>query len=77
MKKLLLLLFIAATFLSHRSVAQGCGGPASDEALKVFGFVQAQYENHFTDPGTNTFSFERTRIGVMGSIPYDFPTMPW
>lgn len=72
MKKILLLALIASTFVTIRVGAQGCGGPASDDALKVFGFLQAQYENHFTEPGKNSFSFERARVGIMGSIPYDF-----
>ena len=35
--------------------------------------MQAQYDYGFTDgDNTSTFGFNRSRIGVMGNIPYDF-----
>ncbi len=52
--------------------AQGCGGAPSSEGIKVFGFLQSQYEYKMEDPAKNSFTFERARIGVMGKIPYDF-----
>ncbi len=56
-----------------KAFAQGCGGGAStDDGVKVFGFLQSQYEYFLTDPSQNSFSFERARIGVKGAIPYDF-----
>ena len=64
-----LLLFALTTV---KVTAQGCGGAPSGDGIKVFGFLQAQYESHSTDPSTNSFSFERSRLGVMGNIPYDF-----
>lgn len=72
MKRLLVILTMLLVVLNGRLTAQGCGGPVSDEGLKMFGFVQGQYEYHMTDPSTNSFSFERARIGAKGAIPYDF-----
>ena len=72
MKKILLSIMMLAAIGTLRINAQGCGGGPSEEGVKVFGFLQSQYEFHMTDPSTNSFSFERARIGVMGKIPYDF-----
>lgn len=55
--------------------SQGCEEPSdesTDGAPKVIGFIQPQYEHHFTDPETSTFKFMRARLGVTGKIPYDF-----
>ncbi|GAB1418286.1 hypothetical protein MASR2M12_10510 [Bacteroidales bacterium] len=72
MRKTSFLIAILLAIVSLRASAQGCGGPVSDEGLKMFGFVQGQYESHFTEPSSNSFSFERARIGAQGVIPYDF-----
>jgi len=53
--------------------AQGCAAPAADGGITVFGFLQPLVETKFTRTTTeNTFSFNRARIGVTGTIPYDF-----
>lgn len=72
MKKYFFVIFAIAALATTRVSAQGCGGAASEEGLKMFGFLQSQYEHHFTDPSKNSFTFERARIGAMGKIPYDF-----
>ena len=72
MKKYFFVLIAIAALATTRVSAQGCGGAASEEGLKMFGFLQSQYEHHFTDPSKNSFTFERARIGAMGKIPYDF-----
>ena len=72
MKKIAIILMILATASTLKLAAQGCGGPVSDEGLKMFGFVQGQYEYQMTDPAKNSFTFERARIGAQGAIPYDF-----
>jgi len=47
--------------------------PASEEGVSVIGYLQPQYEFHQTTTGnTNSFTFNRARIGVTGNIPYDF-----
>jgi phosphate-selective porin len=66
--------------LSTMGFAQGCLEPAagSSNGPKIIGYLQPQYEYHFTEDSktravnTNTFKFNRMRIGVAGSIPYDF-----
>ena len=71
MRKLLLILF-AVFFVGMNAQAQGCAEPASEEGVNVFGFLQAQYDYGVFDEPTSTFGFNRSRIGVMGNIPYDF-----
>lgn len=71
--------------LSMAGFSQGCEEPAGDEdsdekSVKVFGFIQPQYEFHMTEDdeaipaveNSNTFKFKRARIGLSGQIPYDF-----
>ncbi|HOI88460.1 MAG TPA: porin, partial [Lentimicrobium sp.] len=72
MKRAILTLSLIAVFAFPRVSAQGCGGAPSDEGLKMFGFLQSQYEHHFAETDKNSFTFERARIGAMGKIPYDF-----
>jgi len=72
MKKTLIIITAILALGATRVSAQGCGGAPADEGLKVFGFLQSQYEHHFTEPSKNSFTFERARIGAMGKIPYDF-----
>lgn len=73
MKKFAFLLLILVAAGSIKLAAQGCGGPVSDEGLKMFGFIQGQYEFQNSEPNNkSTFSFERARIGAQGVIPYDF-----
>lgn len=71
--------YILFTFLflaiPHISIGQGCEEPSGDTddgAPKIIGFIQPQYESHFTDPSASTFKFMRARLGVTGQIPYDF-----
>lgn len=75
MKKILVAFCALLFFLpSLSSFGQGCEEPSDDDngKIKVFGFIQPQYEYHMTSPASNTFKFKRARIGVMGDIPYDF-----
>ncbi len=72
-KSLAVLMLLTAPLLSY---SQGCEEPSStesdDNGPKVIGFIQPQYETHFTDETTSTFKFMRARLGVTGEIPYDF-----
>ena len=69
MKKLgLLLLSISLPLLGF---SQGCNDPDPDQRLKVFGYIQPQY-NYNIESGDNTFLWNRARLGVTGNIPYDF-----
>lgn len=75
MKKYSLLIAVLLLIVPVISVAQGCEEPdmeSSDDGPKIIGFIQPQYEHHFTDPTTSTFKFMRARLGVTGQIPYDF-----
>ena len=77
MKKIFYTLIAFAFLLAPQLIkAQGCEDPSDDEGdeakVKLFGYIQPQYEYHMTDPATNTFKFKRARIGVTGNIPYDF-----
>ena len=53
------------------SFSQGCMDTPSEGGVKVFGFIQPQYDYNF-NTDYNTFSFNRARLGVLGAIPYDF-----
>lgn len=59
-------------FLPNLLSAQGCEEP-SGEGVNVFGFFQPRFEYNQMDgvDDTNTFDFNRARIGAMGNIPYD------
>ena len=59
-------------FTGGQAVSQGCAEPSSDEGVAVFGFLQPQFDYNFSDEPSGTFRFNRMRLGVMGSIPYDF-----
>ncbi len=78
MKKFILtVLSLFFIFSAGTVFAQGCGdddeASTDDEGKpKLFGFIQPQYEYHFTEDETNTFKFKRARIGLKGNIPYDF-----
>ena len=82
MKKILLFtLSLVFYTVSLQSVnAQGCAEPSGEEGVQVFGYIQPEFNlNQYSDPTTTrandynaSFRFRRARIGVMGSIPYDF-----
>lgn len=57
--------------LPSLAYSQGCADVGDDEGVKVWGFIQPQYDYNI-DTDVNTFRFNRARIGVMGAIPYDF-----
>ncbi len=66
------ILLIAVLFVGIKANAQGCATPKSADGVNVFGFLQTQYDYSLFDEPESTFGFNRARIGVMGSIPYDF-----
>jgi hypothetical protein len=74
MKTITKLLLIAFLFSAAQlSFGQGCEEPAGDDdAAKLFGFFQPEFDYRMTDPGHSTFKFKRARIGFTGNIPYDF-----
>jgi len=67
----LALAFIAVSVQPAQS--QGCAAPAADGGITVFGFLQPQFETRFNSDNTEqSFTFNRARIGVTGTVPYDF-----
>lgn len=78
MKKTILILSIFIMLIPQVDFAQGCMTPKKD-GVSIIGFAQPEWNYTFLgndDEGeslnTNTFSFRRLRLGVAGSIPYDF-----
>jgi phosphate-selective porin len=69
--KKLIIIIIVSVWLPLLGYAQGCSEPDPDQKLKVFGYIQPQY-NYNTASGTNKFLWNRARLGVTGNIPYDF-----
>lgn len=69
MKKLIII--IISIWLPIVGFSQGCSDPDPDQRLKVFGYIQPQY-NWNTESGTNKFLWNRARLGVTGNVPYDF-----
>lgn len=74
MKKIVTVVLLCSVFCLGKAFSQGCESASSDdEAIKLFGFFQPQFDFHSLDGNTdNTFKFKRARIGVTGNIPYDF-----
>ena len=73
----IVILAVATTLFINQVKAQGCMGGGSD-LIGVSGFIQPQYNFNLNGKdasgnslNTNNFTFNRARLGVMGSIPYD------
>jgi len=73
MKKIFITL-IAFMILSPMVMkGQGCMEPKSDDGVSVIGYIQPSWKIDQADGKyTNSFYFQRARMGVTGSIPYDF-----
>lgn len=75
MRKLFSLIAIITFSISGINVmAQGCEEPSDEDdgGVKLFGFLQTQYDHIFAEEPTSSFKFKRARIGIRGDIPYDF-----
>ncbi len=82
MKNLLIVFALALLTFPLQLKAQGCSDDGGEDGVKVIGFVQAQYEyqtlgdsvqsvmNGLDAP--SSFYLNRARLGVTGTIPYDF-----
>lgn len=73
----ILLALLLSIFISFSARSQGCASGGGN-LIGVTGFIQPQYNINLngTDANgnslnTNNFTFNRARIGVTGSIPYD------
>jgi len=74
-----ILFAIVFLFQTYSVFSQGCEGdePVKNDSLKpitvkIFGYLQPQYDYTFNDENENTFKFKRARIGVRGKIYEDF-----
>ncbi|MBT3384125.1 MAG: hypothetical protein HN778_00455 [Prolixibacteraceae bacterium] len=72
MLRKIIFLFVTAFLFAANANAQGCAEPVSEEGVNVFGYLQTQYDYNLFDSPESNFGFNRSRIGVMGNIPYDF-----
>lgn len=80
MKKIILTGLFAIAISLPNTFAQGCMEPSSSAAgPQIIGYVQAENITNFLgkdasgkDLTENTFAFRRARLGVTGSIPYNF-----
>ncbi len=79
MKKIFLILLMATFLLPGYILAQGCMDSGDGEGVKVIGYLQPEFRYDFLGTDVlgksrdkNSFYFNRLRIGVTGSIPYDF-----
>ncbi|HOP04595.1 MAG TPA: porin [Tenuifilaceae bacterium] len=58
----------------NAAFSQGCVEVSSDDdGVKLFGYIQPQWEYWQNADNTygNSFAFDRARLGVTGTIPYD------
>jgi phosphate-selective porin OprO/OprP len=80
MKKLSLIIFILTVSTAMQVKAQGCMEPTSTSGgPSIIGYIQPEYKVAFngenvdgSSKNENSFYFRRARLGVTGSIPYDF-----
>ena len=80
MKKLMLVIAAAFFFYPQVNWSQGCMEASTEEGVQVIGYLQPEFrydflgEEKLTGDNLNksSFYFNRLRLGVMGSIPYDF-----
>lgn len=80
MKRLFTLLILLSLLTSVRVNAQGCMEPTSATGgVSVIGYIQPEFRMAFngknadgSSKNSNSFYFRRARLGVTGTIPYDF-----
>ncbi len=80
MKHKIYLLFAFVLFFQTNNIfSQGCEGdePIKNDSLNpitvnIFGYLQPQFDNTFSDNNENSFRFKRARIGVRGKLYEDF-----
>ena len=78
--KIVILLVLTALCIPMQVFSQGCEVDApsgkndsiSTPKIKLFGYLQSQYDHTFSDPNESTFLFRRARIGVLGKVYDDF-----
>jgi len=76
--KIILLFVLVFLFQVNNAFSQGCDvdEPGNDSIpapkIKIFGFLQPEYNYTLSDPAESTFAFRRARIGVRGRVYDDF-----
>ena len=74
MKKFISIFFVMMiSMLISQVQAQGCDAEDPNDSIapakiKIFGFMQPEYNYTFSDPAESTFKFRRARIGVRGRL---------
>ncbi|MBT8259565.1 MAG: OprO/OprP family phosphate-selective porin [Bacteroidia bacterium] len=78
-KKIVYLLLLGLLIPFNSVNAQGCEddliateNDSLAPAVRVFGFIQPEYNYEFTDENDSQFDFRRARVGVRGKIIDDF-----
>ena len=70
--KITLIVTVLTCMITGTTYAQGCMEATSDEGVSVVGFFQPQFEyQQGENENANSFTFNRARVGFIGSIPYD------
>lgn len=83
MKNKIIVLFIFAFAFHVQTVfSQGCEDEAATSTsanaedkpvtIRLFGYLQPEYDYTFSDPAVSTFGFRRARLGVTGKVLKDF-----
>jgi phosphate-selective porin len=77
--KIYIILVLTILFQINYSYSQGCDGdePVSSQdgaapQIKMFGYLQTQYDYTFNDINENTLTFKRARLGIRGNVKNDF-----
>ena len=78
--KIILSFALVCLFTINNAFSQGCDvdepGTETDSlktsSIKVFGYIQPEYDYTFNDDNENTFKFKRARVGVRGKAYQDF-----
>ena len=61
------------SMLMSQVQAQGCDAEDPNDSIapakiKIFGFIQPEYNYTLSDPAESTFKFRRARVGVRGRL---------
>ncbi|MEN8185598.1 MAG: porin [Bacteroidota bacterium] len=75
--KIYLLFAVFFVFSVNSVFSQGCDTDEPSDSgeapkIKIFGYIQPEFDYNFNDADENTFRFRRARIGVTGKVLDDF-----
>ena len=68
-----IVIVLMISMLTYQMQAQGCDAEDPNDSIapakiKLFGFMQPEYNYTLSDPAESTFKFRRARIGVRGRL---------